>query len=149
MMLVRKATQGDTERIVEMGAAFYATTKYAQATPYDETSAAVLIQFMRDSGILLVAEHSGAVIGMVGLVVAPFAFNMAVRGAHEVMWWVEPDARDSGAGLALLRAVDEACAQAGVVWQEMKSLATSPEYVGAIYERFGYALSETSYTKVR
>lgn len=148
-MKIRRATQYDTDAIVDMGAQFYATTSYASFAPYDETSAAVLVQMMRDSGILLVAENEdGRVIGMVGLVVVGFHFNQSVRTAHEVMWWVEPRHRDTGAGLSLLRAVDDACVEQGVTAAQMMTLATSPPQAALLYERLGYTHSETSYTKV-
>lgn len=146
-MIVRRATAGDVPRIVQMGGQFYATTKYAP--PYCEQSATVIVQLMLDSGILLVADDEGELIGMVGLVLSPFAFNFAYRSAAEVMWWVDPEARTGGAGLALLRAVDAACIDAGVHHQEMKSLATSPAHVDTLYRRLGYTPSEHSYTKAR
>ncbi len=46
-----------------------------------------------DTGVMLLAEIDGTVVGMVGLVIAPFFFNRSRITAHEVVWWVHPDAQ--------------------------------------------------------
>lgn len=146
-MIVRRATQADTEQIVAMGLEFFAATPYAQFANCDETSIAVLAKMMRDTGILLVSEVDGVVTGMVGLVVAPFAFNHALRSAHEVMWWVDPSFRDTGAGIALLRAIEPEARAMGCIAVQMMTLSNSPPQAEALYGRLGYTHTETSFYK--
>lgn len=147
-MIIRPANTADTSAIVAMGSRFFAQTEYARFAQYSDASAAALTQMMRDDGVLLVAEHDGVLVGMVGLVIAPFLFNHALRSAHEVMWWVDPDAQGSGAGKALLAAVEPACRDAGAVAIQMIHLANSPPQAQALYERMGYQHSESSYTRI-
>jgi len=147
-MQVRKATEADIPAIVRMGAQFYATTSYREFADYDEDTASTLVAFMVDTGICLIAEDEGRPVGMVGLVVAPFMFNNAHKTAHEVMWWVDPSERNTGAGVALLRAIEPACREAGCVAIQMVHLADSPPQAGLLYRRRGYEHTETCFTKV-
>lgn len=147
-MQVRPAIEADRAACIAMGAKFYATTHYAAIAPYAEANMHGLFDFMRDTGILLVAEVDGQVIGMVGLMVVPFLFNGDTKAAHEVMWWVEPEARQSAAGLGLLRAIEPAAREAGAVMVQMMNLADTHDRSARIYERNGYRHTESSFTKV-
>ncbi|XTQ92554.1 N-acetyltransferase family protein [Xanthomonas sacchari] len=144
--MIRQATEADIPAIVAMSRKFYATTSYTEHAPMDEGTVEALIRQLMDS-IMLVAEVDGQVVGMVGLVVAPFMFNRDIRGAYEVVWWVEPSAQGSGVGKQLLAAVDDACLTRGVSLVVMVTLASSPPQASALYERTGYRHSETCYTK--
>lgn len=144
---VRTATVDELPAIVAMGARFYATTAYGALAPYCPASAQTLGRMLIEQGVLLVAEAPQGLVGMVGLALAPFMFNHAKRSAHEVMWWVDPDARDTGAGIALLRAIEPACRAAGAVAIQMGVLSTSPAHAGSLYRRMGYEQTETSYFK--
>lgn len=146
-MIVRRATAFDTERIVEMGAAFYAGTHYARTVPYDETSIAALAQWLREQHILLVAQHDGEVIGMLGLVVAPHPFNMRYRTANEAAFYVDPDARGGRAALALLQHGEQAARAAGASVLQMIHMHDSPPVAGRLYQHAGYFHSETCYSK--
>lgn len=147
--MIRRATQDDLCRIVEMSEAFYPTTKYAVRAPFDAPSTAVLAQRLIEHGIMLVAEVEGKVVGMVGLVVGPFMFNISVNGAYEIVWWVEPEHQGSRIGYQLLKQVEEEAKQfENVVLIQMASLATSPPQVAKLYEKLGYVQSETLFTKV-
>lgn len=145
---IRRAVADDLPGIVAMGRTFYAQTAYASFSEYSDASALVLCQMMLDSGVLLVAESDGALVGMVGLAITPFLFNHAQKTAHEVMWWVHPSARGGGAGKALLDAVEPACREKGVVAIQMLHLSNSPASAAAMYQRMGYEQSECSYVKV-
>jgi GNAT superfamily N-acetyltransferase len=144
--MIRIAVEDDVPRIVEMSRKFYATTSYAEHAPMDDETVAALARQLMDS-VMLVAEEGGKVVGMVGLVVAPFMFNNSINAAYEVVWWVEPEAQGAGVGKQLLAAVDTACVARGASIVVMVTLASSPPQAAALYERAGYAHSETSYTK--
>ncbi len=89
-MNVRPATRVDYPSLVAMGRRFYGTLPYADV-PFCEASAVRWLDLMRQSGVLLVAEHDGAAVGMAGGLFAPFIFNDSVRVGSELMWWVEPE----------------------------------------------------------
>lgn len=146
-MQIRNATQADVEAIVSMSARFYATTSYAEFADFDPDAAANLANLMIDTGVMLIAETDRPV-GMVGLIVSPFLFNAAHKTACEVVWWVDDDQRGSGAGVALLRAIEPACRAHGCTAIQMVHLANSPPQAALLYERLGYVHSESSYTKV-
>lgn len=147
-MNIRPATEADVGAIVAMSAKFYATTSYRGFANMDEDTVADLVRTLIDTGVMLVAETRGQVIGMAGLFVGPFLFNRHHLGAYEVVWWVNPDDQGAGAGKALLASIDEACRAKGCTYIQMVTLSTSPPQAGAIYQRLGYQHSETSYTKV-
>lgn len=146
-MIVRAALKSDVDAIVSMGGRFYATTSYHALAPFDPAAVRELVMHMLGSGVLLVADSEAGVVGMVGLVLAPMPFNHSVMFAHEVMWWVDPEARSRGAGKALLQAVEQACRERGADVIQMVHLSNSPPEAGAIYERAGYAHTESSYSK--
>ncbi len=145
--MIRRATEADIPAVIEMSRSFYATTAYAALTPMCEKAVSATAGMLIDSGVLLVAEVDGDLVGMVGLAVMPFTFDHDVTIAAEVVWWVEPDAQGAGIGLALLEAVEPACREAGADAIQMMTLATSPPHAAALYERLGYRHSESSFTK--
>jgi GNAT superfamily N-acetyltransferase len=146
-MHVRNATPADTPALLAMGAKFYATTSYREFAEYDEGTVAALIDLMRE-GVLLIAEDESGPVGVVGLVVAPFMFNGAHQVAYEVIWWCQPESQGNGAGKALLAAIEPACRDRGVSAIQMVHLSNSPPQAAALYERMGFAHTESSFTKV-
>ena len=146
--MIRPATHDDLPAILAMGARFYATTSYAGVTPYCEESIGNLVGGLIETGIFLVAERGGELVGMVGLAVAPFLFNNAINGAYEVVWWVNPEQRGSVLGMHLLRAIEPAAKAKGCRLIQMVRMANSPPQADALYMRQGYAHTETSFTKV-
>ncbi len=148
MIEVRAATEADVGAIVGMSACFYATTSYAGFADFAPEAAESLARMMIADGVMLVAESEGQPVGMVGLIVAPFMFNAAHTMACEVVWWVNGDQRGSGAGIALLRAIEPACRERGCIAIQMVHLANSPPQAAMLYERMGYVHSESSFTKV-
>lgn len=147
MTTIRKATLADVPAIVSMSAKFYATTSYAQWADFSPESVEALASNLVENHVMLVAEVDGQVVGMVGLLVAPFLFNTERTGAYEVVWWVNPDAQGQGAGKALLAAIEPACKDAGCHAIQMVHLSSSPPQAAAIYERMGYAHTESSFTR--
>jgi GNAT superfamily N-acetyltransferase len=146
-MRVRNATEADVPAITAMARKFYGTTAYANFTPMSDDTVSGLARTMIDSGVMLVADRDGELVGMAGLFVGPFLFNNAIKTAHEVVWWVDPDAQGMGAGKALLGAIEPACRARDVHAIQMVHLSTSPPQAAALYERMGYHLSESCYTK--
>jgi GNAT superfamily N-acetyltransferase len=146
-MTIRDATEADVDAIVAMSSKFYATTNYRSYASMDADTVASLVRMLIDTSIMLVAEDAGEVIGMAGLVVAPFLFNASIKGAHEVVWYVSPDSRGNGAGKELLMTIEQQAKAKGCRIIQMLTLATSPVQAGQYYERAGYAHSETCYTK--
>lgn len=148
-MHVRQATLDDVPAIVSMSERFYAETEFPARLrfPFDADSVARIASDLAQSHVMLLAESDGGVVGMVGLYILPFLFNNGHTSAHEIVWWVDPAVQGAGAGKALLAAIEPACAQRGAEAIYMVHLATSPPQAAALYERMGYALTESSYVK--
>ena len=146
--MIRPATNDDVARIVEMSRLFYASTSYAEWADFNAETVANLATSLLNDHVMLVAEVDGKVYGMVGLFVAPHMFNVDVKAAYEVVWWVEPESQGAGVGKALLQAIEPACREKGAVAIQMVHLATSPPQAALIYERMGFRHTESSYTRV-
>lgn len=145
--MIRPATMDDVPRLIDMAQRFYAESGYEPIYgPMLDTSAAGLAILTMESGILLVAEHEGEVVGMVCLHVEPYLFNPSVTIASEIAWWIAPEHRGGLLGARLLKSVDEACKERGAI-PRMATLAGSPPQAGAMLERAGYAHTERYYTK--
>lgn len=142
-MQIHAATEADIPAIVAMSARFYETTSYAGFAAFDPQAAEALARNMIADGVMLMAGD----VGMVGLMVVPFMFNPDHRVAYEVVWWVNPEAQGAGAGKALLAAIEPACRAKGCTAIQMVHLANSPPQASALYERMGFAHTESSYTK--
>jgi len=146
-VIIRKATEDDMGGIIAMSRMFYPTTHYVDFAPYDENTAFGLIKGMLQKDILLVALDGDRHVGLVGLIVCPFMFNRSINMAHEVIWWVDPEARGLGVGQALLGAIEPACVAAGCDAIQMIHMANSPPQAAAIYIKAGYRESESCYSK--
>lgn len=145
--MIRKATHNDLRRIVEMSEKFYPQTAYIHLTPFNANAAATLASALIDHGIMLLAEVEKEVVGMVGLVLAPFPFDPDKVGAYEIIWWVEPEHQSKGVGKELLEAIDPAAKKAGAGFIHMVCMADSPIAAAAAYIKSGYDHTEMSFTK--
>ena len=155
MATIRPATMDDIPQIVAMAKRFYPESPYPHIygdMPEEQAAglAIVAMQGMADSGIvpgiMLVAEHDGALVGMLCCHVDPATFTPAVI-ASELVWWVEPEHRGGMTAVRLLRAGENEAEARGATVFNMAALATSPEEAHRIYERLGYAPTHTIYTK--
>jgi L-amino acid N-acyltransferase YncA len=149
--MIRKATMDDLRAVVEMSEKFYPTTDYSHRVPFDPGSVGALVSGIIEHSVMLIAEDedTGKIVGFAALAVVPFIFNVNYNAAHEIAWWVDPEASNKGHGLALLRAIEPACKEyENVAFIQMVKLRTSPPQVDLLYAKEGYILSETSFTKV-
>jgi len=146
-MEIRKATLADVPVIVAMSARFYPTTHYADWCEMDEASVAGLATGLIENDVFYVAERDGELVGMIGLMIAPFLFNQNRKFAVEIVWWVAPDARGSRIASQLLAAVEQPCRDAGAERIQMVHMPNSPPQAAALYRHAGYAESEISFTK--
>ncbi len=146
-MEIRKATLADVPVIVAMSARFYPTTHYADWCEMDEASVAGLATGLIENDVFYVAERDGELVGMIGLMIAPFLFNQNRKFAVEIVWWVAPDARGSRIASQLLAVVEQPCRDAGAERIQMVHMPNSPPQAAALYRYAGYAESEISFTK--
>ena len=145
--MIRPATLEDVPTIVAMARQFYPETHYVNWCDMDDGTVADLAANLAENHVMLVAELDGRIVGMVGLFIGPFLFNRDRLGAYEVVWWVAPEARGSRVAASLLTAIEAPSRDKGASRIQMVHMPNSPPQAAALYERFGYALSEVSYTK--
>lgn len=148
--MIRQATQDDLRRIVEMSEKFYPYTSYwtHSKIPFDADRVAVFASGLIDNGIFHVAEVENQVVGMLGIILIPFMFNPEYIHAGEIIWWVEPEYWNTGIGAKLLQSIEAPCQRVGATHIQMIDLPVSTVSAAALYEKFGYQLTERSYTKV-
>lgn len=146
--MIRRATKNDTARIVELCKRFYHTTEYIKFAPYNEDTIQILTEQLIATGLVLVACLDGEIVGVAGLVVAPFMFNFDVLTAHEVVYYVEPEAQGMGVGRDLAAAVEPFAKDMGVKAAQLVRLSTSPKQAEMLYNALSYNLTEYVHTKV-
>lgn len=146
-MNIRPATLDDIPRIVEMAERFYPSSPYALFGPMQRESIAGLAIITMDSGVMLVADDDGLLVGMACIHVDHFLFNIDLKVGHELVFWIEPEYRGGLLAARMLKAIDAAVAARGAHINRMATLSGSPAQAGALYERMGYALTETYYSK--
>ena len=145
--MIRKAEERDVLRIVEMSACFYPRTPYIHLAPFSVEAVSIIVIALIESGVMLVAEVEGKVVGMVGLAIIPFIFDPVIKGAYEVIWWVEPEYQGSGIGRELLEAIDVESKERGASFVHMVCMPDSPPSAPALYFKLGYTHTEMSFTK--
>ena len=79
--MIRKATEEDIPRIVEMGAKFHAMSPWKNV-PFDPAALSGFIAKLIAGGVVLISDK-----GMLGGVLNPLYFNPSVVMAAELFWW--------------------------------------------------------------
>lgn len=141
--LTRTATDDDLPDCLRMAREFCK----AAGLPGDDGSMLATLRTLMDAGGLFVT--GSPVHGMAGVLVYPAYFNTSRIAAQELFWWVDPDARRSGAGRALLGAIEAYARQAGAHTLTMICLDdVDGDRVAAFYRSEGYRPLERNFVKV-
>lgn len=147
--MIREATIGDVSEILGLAFEFGEETDINSTIPLDENSLRnfALGLLESESGIMLVVECGGDIIGVVSGFVSPHPFNNNIITCSELLWFIKKDFR-TGYGIKLLRAYEEAQKIRGVNLSIMLCRENlNPRVIGHIYKRNGYSLEEHSYMK--
>lgn len=147
--MIRAATLSDVPTISALGELFHAEAGWGDVAEYVaadcETTLRHLIE--NESGILLVAEEAGGIVGMAGGLCHPFYFNFSHKTGMEFFWWIKPGSRD-GVGSRLLDALEgEARAQGCQSWIMIAVDRLAHEATGRLYRRRGYRPCEHTWIK--
>lgn len=146
--MIRHATENDVDTLVNMSREFYPQTDYIKFAEFDETTVKILTENIIEHGIYLVGEQEGKIVGMLALILVPFMFNSNIISCHEVVWWVDPNARKSSIGIELIKRGDSIRKLRGAKSFQMMRLATSPEFLDEVFLNLGFKPSEFCFTKV-
>lgn len=146
--MIRSGTEKDYARCVELGFNFHQHAYGLHGVGYCTDSCLKTLELCHSHGLFVVAEIDGVVEGFCIGAKSPMMMNNSVTVGSELVWWVEPKHRSSGAGLALLKGIESAAKGAGVdVWAMVLLDSVDPEKVDKIYRKMGYSPAERSYIK--
>lgn len=148
MYNIRLAKAEDWEKVAPMCAAFYRFSTYS--FPYvEEDARQQFLDIVQGAGEVILAEHEGTAVGMLGFAVHPFPTNRNVLIGTEIVWWVEKEHRGSVVGTELLYTAEQIAKRAyGAEAFNMSKLHNSSPKVADYYKSVGYAETDTSYMKV-
>lgn len=134
--MIRRATQDDLPRILELGAEFLGLGPYAWV-PLDIDAFAGFATNLIEHGAIFLAED-----GMIGGCLYPFYFNPAVVMAAELFWYSPKHGR------ALREALEGWAKEQGCVAITCSGLANEREAtVRKLYARVGYQATEVAFVK--
>jgi GNAT superfamily N-acetyltransferase len=147
--MIRNATQEDAEALVRMGAAWAeeAGMPARFGVEFCPQSFLTTCEALARTGIMLIAEHEGKPVGMLGAAFIPVLWNYKTLLAQETWWYVEPERR-KGLGVALLKEYEERASAKGVSFSGIvHELGPRRQAVGRLYEAKGYAPAESVFFK--
>jgi len=143
-MPIREAVEADIPRIVEMGSRSLREGPYKDELDNPERTAETALKVIREArGKILLAEEQGKVTGLLGFIIYSHFFT-GKNTAIELMWYVEPEFRQTWTAIMLLRAAQRIAKDMGA----LKMQFTAPtEEVGRAYEALGYSKLEVAYQR--
>lgn len=148
-MRVRFATGADYDALFRIARDFFEFNPYKGMSELDESSLANTFDNLRESHVLLVAEHEGEVVGAAAAFLAPVFWNAQDKQGVEAFWWIDPPYRAGGNGKKLRQALEKVAKSRGVRFWNMISLETSePEKLDKMYAKAGFKRIENVYMKV-
>lgn len=109
-----------------------------------EQTSELAVQVIGKSGKVLVDEQDGKIVALLALFIGPHFYSGELT-ASELMWYVEPEFRQSFTALRLLRAGEKVAKTLGA--KSMVFTAPTIE-VGKAYSQLGYEPIEVNYRKV-
>lgn len=150
-MTLKLATEAEYHDIRRMTLAFKAKSPYA-SFPHTETKLDYLIdQFIsgpHNERICILSMDGDKAVGLIAGVTSEFLWNEEIKFAAELMWWVDPEYRQSTRGKELKKAF-EYWSRLVKTWGGQLSLLNdkSMDRLEKFYKRDGYIPMERSYLK--
>lgn len=134
--MIRRATDADLDRIVELGAAFHAYSPYREIA-FDPEGFRSFAGQLIECGAVFLSED-----GMLGGLLVPLYFNPAVVMGAELFWWA------GKTGKALRDAFEAWARDEGAHGVQFSGLTDQrEETIRKVFERAGYARAETAFFK--
>lgn len=145
--MIRSATVDDFDAILDLSAEFWQHTQFEE--PFDREHTCVMVKMAYDHGLLCVLEINDKVVGFCAGIKSFLLGSKAAKTGTELAWWVDPENRGGRNGVKLLEFMEDMAKMAGVKYWNMVSMQSSmPDVINRMYERMGYSLEETTWTKV-
>ena len=144
--MIRAATYDDFDTILDMCEVFWGHTQFTE--PFERDHTEKMVQMAYDHGLLIVADDDG-LYGFMAAIKSPLLGSTKAWTATELAWWVNPEKRGKLAGVRLVEHLERLCINGEVKYFNLAYMQTSmPDTVKKLYEKMGYELQETVYTKV-
>lgn len=143
-MNIRMAVESDIPRLVALVVDFIEQgTTYGDEYGFVPASIESTIRNCVDSpdSCCIIAELDGLYMGAMGLIKSSFIFNFDISIAQELFWWVYPEFRKAGVGIALIAEAEYWAKAHGCNNMLMASLPGTPE-VNELYNTRGYKKAE-------
>lgn len=150
MTEVRRAELADLASCLDMTARFHAASPISGVAPFDRDGMAVTLREMMvnlRAGVWL-AILDGQPVGIAGALMYPLYFNPAYEVVQELFWWLNPEARGSGAGENLFQSIQDWAKDMGA--NVIFMVALDDSRVGKMdkfYKRAGFHPMERTYMK--
>lgn len=145
--MIRKAELKDFDDILDLSEDFWGHTQFQES--FERAHTINMVNMAYEHGLLAVLEIEKRVVGFAAGVKSPSMGSSKAIVGTELAWWVSPANRGGGAGVKLLRFMEGLAKKEGVKYWNMISMQTSmPDKINSMYEKMGYKLAETTYTKV-
>ena len=143
--MIRLATQEDIPELLRMSESFFNASGYAELTTFDESDSESTLNNLIEKGWLLTDGNHA----MLGFVVFPMFMNSSTIIAQELFWWVDEEARKTGAGIKILSKAEKLAKEHGAKALMMLSLNDlNGKKVNKLYESLGYKQKEQTYMRV-
>lgn len=138
------------EDLFRMAGQFHQQSCYHGSLPLDLASFGDTIARLctAETGCVLVAERDGKPCGMAAATIARSWMNADVLVGQELFWWVDPDARGTGAGTGLIDGLEGWAREAGCSVFYMASTGNlRPDALARYYRRRGYVPHDIYYAR--
>ena len=147
-MEVRRCNTSDAPEIARIIVDFLAYSPYAGIADISEDAIQAILADTRSPIAFFIAEESGKTLGACAVVVFPLWFSDGALMTQELFWWVEPHARTTRCGKAMLSAMEEWSTSVGAKGHFMVCLENEQaERMKKVYNTAGYKAVEHTFFK--
>lgn len=143
-MIIRDVEDRDAGKVRQYANDFMAY--YPLEINYDELQLLQVLEHISETGIFLVGEKDGEVVGGVGGIYSPHPYAPMHLMGTEMFLWVDKEHRKSTVGPRLLKAFEARCKEVGCKYIVMTSTVHTPNFKKYL-EKNKYVEAETSYIR--
>ena len=148
-MIIREANNDDAASLLSMGELMHNESPRFNKFTFDKEKAANLIQHLIaiDNGIVIVAEHEGNLVGMIGGMVCEQFFSKDLYACDFVVY-IDPEHRGTSAIIRMIKLFEERAIKLGAKEISLGiSTEIHAERTANLYEKLGYKRSGISTIK--
>lgn len=149
-MIVRRAEIDDLPEYIRLGRRFHAASPVSTAIPFDPQGFGIFyLNSLHNPNVgLWLAEQDGKVLGVAGVMLYPMYFSPSNLVAQELWWWLEPEARGTGAGGKMHEMIEAWALENGASALFMIALEDdNSSKMESLYVRKGYKPMERTFIK--